>query len=138
MGVLNGPRDRVRQVLVARRLLLREHQRRLRLVHLCLVSGDLGLLHIDLRIDVRDTGVCSGHLRLRLGERRAVCAIVNARDHPAGVDMLIVGDRDSRGIARHLGGDRELARRNVGVLRILEVAGIVPVEVPDWQRRKQQ
>ena len=36
LGVLNGTRDRVREVFVARRLLLREHQRRLRLLDLCL------------------------------------------------------------------------------------------------------
>jgi hypothetical protein len=37
--------DQLVQPLVARRLLLGEHQRRLRLVHLCLVGADLGLLH---------------------------------------------------------------------------------------------
>jgi hypothetical protein len=89
LGVLNRARDRVRQVFVARRLLLREHQGRLLLRQLGLVGGDLRLLHAQLR----------GYLGFGLGECRAVCAIIDARDNLAGGDMLIVGDRNSRNVA---------------------------------------
>jgi hypothetical protein len=67
------------QVLVARRLLLGEHQRRLRLVHLSLVGGNLRLLDIELRVDVLDAGVSGRHLRLRLFERDAEITIVEFR-----------------------------------------------------------
>ena len=67
------------QVLVARRLLLGEHQRRLRLVHLRLVGGNLRLLDIELRVDVLDAGVSGRHLRLRLFERDAEITIVEFR-----------------------------------------------------------
>ncbi len=51
--------------------------------------------------------------------------------------MLIVGDWNGRDIARHLGGDRELTRPNVGVVGRLEMAGVVPVEISAWQRQQQ-
>src|SRR5499426_3737016 len=46
---LNGAVAFLRQILVAHRLLLREHQRRLRLLHLGLARVHLRLLYIDLR-----------------------------------------------------------------------------------------
>jgi len=78
------------------------------------------------------------HLRLGLGERVAVIAVVDARDHLAGGDMLVVGDRDFREIAGHLGGDRELARRNEGVVRRLVMAGVVRVEIAAARHRCEQ
>jgi hypothetical protein len=135
LGVLNRARDCVREVLVARRLLLREHQRRLRLVHLRLVGADLRLLHIELRIDISDIGSRGGHLRFGLGECRAVSAVIDAGDHLACGDVLIVGDRDGRDVARHLRCDRELTRRDIGIVGRLEMAGVVPVDVSGWQRQ---
>ena len=66
---------------------------------------------------------------LGLGERDAVIAIVEARDHAARVDVLIVGDWNGRDVAPNLGGNGELARRNVGIVGRLEVPRVVPVEV---------
>jgi len=132
LGVLNGARDCLCQVLIPRRLLLCKHQGRLCLVHLCLVGADLGLLHSQLCIDVLNIGPCGGHLRPGLGEGGAVGAIVDAGDHISGIDMLVVGDRDRRDVARYLGGDRKLARRDVGVVGVLKMTGVIPVEVAGW------
>ena len=135
LGVLNGARDsRRRQLLVALRLLLSKHQRRLRLVDLCLVGADLGLLHNDLRIDILDVGPCGGYLSLSLGKRIAVIAVVDPRDHLAGDDVLVVGDRDRRQVTGHFGGDGELTRGDEGVVRRFEVRGVVPIDVARRQQ----
>src|SRR6516225_9980043 len=68
LGVLNSAREsRRRQLLVALGLLLCKHQRRLRLIDLCLIGMDLGLLHNQLRIDILDIGPRGGDLSLSLG-----------------------------------------------------------------------
>ena len=46
-----------------------------------------------------------------------------------GVDVLVVGDRNGRDVARHLRRDGELARGDEGVVGRFEMAGVVPVEV---------
>jgi hypothetical protein len=66
LSILNGAGTRLLQFLVALRLLLREHQRRLSLVELRLVGVDLRLLHLELRVDVFDAGLRGRDLRLRL------------------------------------------------------------------------
>jgi hypothetical protein len=66
LGILNSAVARLLEVLVALRLLLREHKRGLSLVHLRLVGADLCLLHAELRIDVLDAGLRRRDLRLRL------------------------------------------------------------------------
>ena len=129
LGILHRARTVVGQVLVARRLLLREGQVGLRLPHLRLALGHLGLLHADLGLDVLNAGLRTGHLRLGLGKCEAVIAIVDAGDHGAGGDMRVVGDRNGGGVARHLGRNGELARRDESVVGRLEVPGIVPVEI---------
>ena len=72
------PEPFLREFLIARVLLLREHQHRLRLVHLRRVGADLRLLHLELRVDVLDAGLRRRHLRLGLVERGAVIAVVDA------------------------------------------------------------
>ena len=84
----------MREFLIARVLLLREDQRRLRLIDLRLIGSDLRLLDLELRADVFDSGLRGRHLRLRLIERDAVIAVVDAGDHVAGGDMLVVSDRN--------------------------------------------
>jgi hypothetical protein len=108
LGVLNGAREsRRRQLLIALRLLLSKYQRRLRLVDLCLIGADLGLLHNDLRTDILDVGLRSGYLRVSLGKRVAVITVIDARNDVAGGDVLVVGDRDRGEVTGHLGGDGE-------------------------------
>ena len=65
------------------RLLLREHQRRLGLLDLRIGSLDLRFLHRDLRVDVVDVGLRRRDLRVRLLERDAIVAVVDAGDHLA-------------------------------------------------------
>ena len=139
LGVLNGAREsRRRQLLVARRLLLSKHQRRLRLVDLCLIGMDLGLLHNDLRVDILDVGPRGGDLSLGLGKRIAVIAVVDPRDHLAGDDVLVVGDRDRRQVTGHFGGDGELTRGDEGVVRRLEMRGVVPIDIARRQSHKEE
>ena len=109
LGVLNGAVAGLLQMLVARRLLLREHQRRLRLIHLRLVGADLRLLHVELRLDVLDAGPRGPDLGLRLFERDAIVALVDAGNHVPGGDMLVVGDRDGGEIAGHFRRERRFA-----------------------------
>ena len=116
-------------MLVSHRLLLREHQCRLRLIHLRLVGADLCLLHLQLRVDVLDAGLRGRDLCLRLIERDAVIAVVDAGDHVAGGDVLVVGDRDGGDIAGHLWGERSLPRRDEGVVGRLEMLGVVQVDI---------
>ena len=109
---------------------------RLRLADLRLGRGDLRVLRGDLRVDVVDAGFRAGHLSLGLRERGEEIALVDLGDHVALVDMLVVGDRNRRDVARDLGRDRELARGDEGVVRRFEMRGMIPVEVSG--RRRQQ
>ncbi len=90
LRVLNAARASLGQRLIARRLLLREHQRGLCLANLCLIGADLRLLCANLRIDALNTGLCVGNLCLRLIERHAVVAVVDARDDRARCHVLVV------------------------------------------------
>jgi hypothetical protein len=108
------------------------------LVDLCLIGMDLGLLHNDLCVDILDVGPRGGDLSLSLGERIAVIAVVDPRDHLAGHDVLVVGDRDRSEVTRHLGGDRELTRGDEGIVRRFEMRGVVPIEVARRQRHKEE
>jgi len=138
LGVLNAARELcLRQVLVARRLLLREHQRRLLLVQLCLVRVDLGLLHVQLRIDVFDVGLRGSHLRYSMSKCCAISTIVDASDQISSVDMLIVDNWDRRDVTRHLRGNRELARCDICVICGFEMTGTVPIKIAGRCYRQQ-
>jgi hypothetical protein len=110
----------------------------LRLVDLCLIGVDLGLLHNDLRIDILDIGSRSGYLSLSLGKRIAVIAVVDPRDHLAGNNMLVVGNRDRREVTGDFGGDRELTCSDEGVVRRFEMRGVVPIDIARRQRHKEE
>lgn len=138
LRVLDGARACPRQILIARGLLLREDQRRLRLFHLGLAGGDLCLLYVELRVDVPDAGLSARHLRLRLIERDPIVALVDLRDHIAGVDVLVVGYGHRRDVSRHLRRNSELPRRNEGVVGRLEMLGVIPVEIAARRRRNEE
>ena len=93
LGILNRARTFLRQVLVARRLLLREYQRRLRLIHLRLAGVYLCVLNIDLRVDVL-------HARLRQLHRRLVLTdgdlVVGRVDHHQEITLTHVPVVDDR------------------------------------------
>jgi hypothetical protein len=92
LGILKGAVARLLEVLVALRLLLREHKRGLNLVLLRLVGVDLCRLHTELRIDLLDAGLRRRDLRLRLIERDAIVAVVDpgAITQPAATCSLSV------------------------------------------------
>jgi hypothetical protein len=99
LGVLNAAIAGLPKVLVSRRLLLCEHQRRPCQIYLRLVGSDLGLLHVELRIDVLDTGLRRRDLSLCVLECRPIITIVDTGDHVAGFDMLVVRDGDRGNVA---------------------------------------
>ena len=136
LRVLDASIAGVGELVVARRLLLREHEAGLRLLDLRLVLRDDGPLRRYLRVHVVDIGLRRRHLRLRLLERGAIVAIVDAGDHLAGDDMLIVGDRDLGDVTRHLRSDRKLPRGDEGVVRRLEMRRVIPVDIPGARRQQ--
>ena len=107
----------------------RELRVRLRLSHLRLGRRNLRVLGRDLRVDIVDAGFRARHLSLGLRKRGQVIALVDLGDHVALVDMLVVGDRNGGDIARDFGRDRELARRDEGVIGRFEMRSMVPVDV---------
>jgi hypothetical protein len=117
------------QVLIARRLLLCEYQSCLRLLHLRLVRANLCLLHDDLRIDVLDVRLRDCHLRLRLVKGDPVIAIIDARDHLACCNVLVICHRHGGDVARHLWRDGKLSSRDEGIVGRLEMPAVIPIEV---------
>ena len=75
-------------------------------------------------------------MRLGLLQRGAIVAIVDAGDHLAGGDVLIVGDRDFGDVTRHFRGDRELPRGDEGIVRRLEMRRVIPVDIPGARRQQ--
>jgi hypothetical protein len=74
-------------MLVSHRLLLCEHQCRLRLIHLRLVGADLCLLHIQLRVDVLDAGLRGRDLCLRLRREQSATSHFDHSGHSATVGV---------------------------------------------------
>jgi hypothetical protein len=68
-------------------------------------------------------------LRLGLIERDAVIAVVDARNHVAGGDMLVVSDRNGGDVPGDLGGERGLPGRDESVVSGLEALRIVEINV---------
>ena len=135
LGVLHGAIACAGQMLIARILLLCEYERRLGLIDLSLARIDLRLLHGDLSIDIFYAGRRGGNLRLGLLEGDPVVAIVNARNHAACGNVLVIGDGDLRHVTRYPWGDGDLARGDESIVGRLEMAGIVPVKIAATQQR---
>jgi hypothetical protein len=115
------------QVARARLLLLRELQLRLGLVELRLRLLDLFLLAVDLRLDVADVGLRHGNLRLRLIDRDLVVTVVDPRQKFAGVDVLVVGDRDGGDIAANLRRNPKAPGRDEGVIGRFVMTDVEPI-----------
>ena len=81
------------QRLVALVLLLREGERGLGLRGLLVGFFDARLLRGDLGVDVGDTGGRLIDLRMSLVELSLVIAVIEANQHRARIDQLIVGHR---------------------------------------------
>ena len=85
----------LRQVLIARRLLLREYQRRLRLIHLRLVGVYLCVLDIDLRVDVLHARLRQLHRRLVLTDGDLVVGRVDHHQQITLANVSVVDDGSS-------------------------------------------
>src|SRR5215471_6797837 len=108
LGALNGAVALFRQLPIARRLLLGEYERGLRLLHLRLARVDLRLLHGDLRVRVLHVGLRLLHRRLRELHGNLVVRRIDHHQQLALGDELIVDDRqldDAAGdLRRHRDG----------------------------------
>src|SRR5260370_26678057 len=129
LSVLYSACASLSELLVAIRLLLRKHQRRLRLLDLSLARFDLRLLHGNLRVDILYGSLRGSHLCARLLERDTIVAVINTGNHGPRRDVLVVGDRHLRDVARHLRSDGDLARRDEGIVGRFEIGSVVPVSI---------
>jgi hypothetical protein len=103
-----------------------ECERGLRLRHLLFRLLVSRLLRIDLGVEVGDGGLRLVDLRLRLINGDPVIAVIDAGQHGAGVDELIVGHRDVDDGAIDLRADRCHARINEGVVSRLVLTSVEP------------
>src|SRR5258706_408415 len=126
------------EVLVAIRLLLGEHERRLRLLNLSLARVDLGPLHGNLRINILNAGLGSSDLCARLCKRDAVVAIINAGDHASCGNVLVVGDRYLTHVARHFRSNGDLARCDDGIVGRLEMPSVAPIDAAGPSRQREE
>jgi hypothetical protein len=94
LGLLNRSASLACQLLIALGLLARESQRCLRLRHLLIGLVDLCLLRCDLSGQIVDARLRLVDLRLGLVALGDVIAVVEAHQSGAGIDELVVGDRD--------------------------------------------
>jgi hypothetical protein len=77
-------------------------------------------------------------LRLRLIECRAIVTVIDAGDHIAGLDMLVVGDGDGGQVAGHFRGERGLPRGDEGIVGGLKTSGVVQVEIAAAQGKGEE
>jgi len=138
LGVLHGACALAGEILVTSRLLLREHQRGLRLLHLGLAGVDLRPLHRDLRVNILDAGLRGVDLGARLLERDAVVAVIDKGNYGPGYDVLVVGHRHLRDVARHFRRDGDLARRDESIVGRFETGSVAPVDEASGYRQRKQ
>ena len=100
LRLLHGYRAFLHEVAVALLLLLREGKVGLRLRRLLVGLIDAGFLRGDLRVDIGDVGL--GLIDLGL-----VVTVVDAHQHGAGFDHLVVGHRHVDDGAADLRADRD-------------------------------
>jgi hypothetical protein len=128
LGVLYSACAVSSELLVASRLLLRKHERRLRLLNLGLARFYLRLLHGNLRVNILYGGLRGSHLCARLRERDAIVAVIDTGNHGLRRDVLVVGDRHFSDITRHFRSDGDLARCDESIVGRLEMGSVVPVD----------
>ena len=92
LRILNAAKPIFRQGLIARRLLLCEHERRLRPIELRLVGVDLRLLDSDLRLHVLDARLRLLHRRLGLTDGDRVVGRVDRHQQIASANVFVIGD----------------------------------------------
>ena len=105
--ILNSAPAVLRQLLVAPSLLLREHERGLRPVKLCLACADLRLLNGDLRVDVLHARLRLLHCRLGLTDGDRIVGGVDHHQKIALVDVSVIDDMQFDNAPRDLGRHRD-------------------------------
>ena len=111
------PQPFLRQSLVARRLLLREHQRGLRLIQLRLAGADLCVLNVDLRVDVLHARLRLLHRRLGLTDGDRVVGRVDHHQEITLTNVSVVDDRQLDDAPRNLRRHRDDIGAHGGVAR---------------------
>ena len=117
LGILNSAPAVLRQLLVARSLLLREHQRGLRPIQLCLVGADLRLLNSDLRVDVLHARLRLLHRRLGLTDGDRVVGRVDHHQQIALANVSVVHDVQLDDAPRDLRRHRDDIGAHGGIAR---------------------
>ena len=74
---------------------------------------------------------CVASLSLRRLQRQPVVAVVEPRDHVAGLDRLVVRDLDRGDIALHLGGEDGDVALDIGIVRADQEAPVGPPVVAE-------
>jgi len=97
-------------------------------------------LRLDLLADTLDRRLLGRHLAARAVNREAIVAVVDFRDHVAGMHVRIVVDDDRLDIAGDLGGERRVLRADIGVVGRDEIApgGPVVVAIPAAARQHRE
>ncbi len=113
---------RLHEVVVAGALFLREFQ-------IGVGSRDVGgallddrLLQLELGIEVANRGFGRGDIGAGLAERRLEVAVVDLRQHLAGLDLLVVADQHLGDVARDLRRDDGGIGLHIGVIGRFQVA----------------
>ena len=104
------------QLVLTNELQLRARGRRLRGDELGLGLLDGRLLGGDLMTDPADGRLLGGDLAARRIDREPIVAVVDGRDHVAGMDAHVVGHEDAGEIAGNLSGQRRVVGLHVGVI----------------------
>jgi hypothetical protein len=124
---------------VALEILLRIDERRLIRDNLLAVLFDHESLLGNLLVERVDAGPRRRHVGAGLVERGPVILRLDARQHLAGRDRLVVVDRHLGNVARHFGADQDRMRLNIGIIgRDQEPAGRPVVAAVNRRHRHEQ
>ena len=87
---------------------------------LSLGLGDHCLLQATGRVEIGERGLLPGDAGDRLRQRGAIVAVVEPDQKIAGMDLLVVGDRDISDESRHLRRDHGDVPADIGVVGALD------------------
>ena len=137
LRILNAAKPIFRQGLIARRLLLCEHERPLRLMQLCLVGADLSLLDSGLRVDVLNARLSLLHRGLSLTDRDRVVRRIDGYQEIAFVNVFVVGDGQIDDVPRDFRRHGDDIGPHSGVARPRRSHICAPCRGPEHRRKGQ-
>ncbi|HEY1506701.1 MAG TPA: hypothetical protein VGF92_20525 [Stellaceae bacterium] len=102
--------------------------------------GDDRILQLAMRVEIGERRLLSLDRGLGLGKSGALVAVVKAQQQVAGVDGLIVGNRDLGDDTRDFGSDDGDVAADIGIVGALDEASDRPpfVAVPGRSGRQQK